>query len=126
VIRTTKSVGLNVRDQQGTIDFFVGKLGFELRRDEPMGEGTRWIELAPPGSETVLVPFTPPGLEDRIGSFSGIVFECDSVQATFDELVAKGVAFAEEPTRQSWGMWAQFSDPEGNVYGLVEAGDGSG
>jgi lactoylglutathione lyase len=115
-------VGLNVRDQQRAVDFFVGTLGFELRRDEPMGPDTRWIELAPPGSETLLVPFTPPGLEDRIGSFSGIVFECDNVQGTYDELRAKGVEWAEEPSRHSWGMWAQFKDPEGNVYGLVEAG----
>jgi len=122
VIRRTRSVGLNVRDQQRAVDFFVGTLGFELRRDEPMGPDTRWIEVAPPGSETLLVPFTPPGLEDRIGSFSGIVFECDSVQGTYDELSAKGVEWAEEPSRQSWGMWAQFKDPEGNVYGLVEAG----
>jgi catechol 2,3-dioxygenase-like lactoylglutathione lyase family enzyme len=120
VIRRTKSIGLNVRDQQAAVDFFVGKLGFELRRDEPMGSDTRWIELAPPGAETVLVPFTPPGLEDRIGSFSGIVFECDGVERTHAELRAQGVEFVEEPTRQSWGMWAQFKDPEGNVYALLE------
>jgi lactoylglutathione lyase len=103
------SVGVRAGDQDRAIDFYVGKLGFEKRRDEPMGPDGRWVEVAPPGAETAVVPFTP-----------GLVFACDDLQATFEELRGRGVEFTEEPSEQPWGRWAQFRDPDGNEHGLVE------
>jgi hypothetical protein len=32
-----------------------------------------------------------------------------------------GPAFTEEPSEQSWGMWAQFKDVDGNEFGLIQA-----
>ena len=77
--------------------------------------------MAPAGAETVLVPFTPPGLEDRVGTFSGVVFECDDIRTTYEELRNRGVEFTEEPTLQSWGgIQAQFKDQDGNGFVLVQ------
>jgi catechol 2,3-dioxygenase-like lactoylglutathione lyase family enzyme len=45
------TVGVPVTDQDRALQFYVGKLGFEKRRDIPFGAG-RWIEVAPPGSPT--------------------------------------------------------------------------
>ena len=39
-----------VADQARALAFYVGKLGFEKRGDFPYGEGSRWVEVAPPGS----------------------------------------------------------------------------
>ena len=58
--------------------------------------------------------FTAPGLEDRRGTFTGVSFECDDVQKTFDELSAKGVEFARPPKSESWGVAAIMKDSEGN------------
>lgn len=122
MITCVRSVPLYVRDQQKAVDFYVGKLGFEKRRDEPMGPDARWIELAPPCAETVLVPFTPPGSEERIGTFSGIVFDCDDIEGTYRELSGKGVEFVHPPQIQPWGMkMAQLKDPDGNVFVLVQS-----
>jgi len=122
MITCARSIPLYVRDQQKAVDFYVGKLGFEKRRDEPMGPGARWIELAPRGAETVLVPFTPPGSEDRIGTFSGIVFDSDDIEGTYRDLVAKGVEFTQPPQLQPWGMkMALFQDPDGNGFVLVQS-----
>ena len=111
MITRVSSVGVQAGDLDQAVEFYVEKLGFEKRRDEPMGPDARWIELAPPGAETVVVPFTP-----------GLVFACDDIRATWRELIERGVEFTEEPTEQPWGMWAQFKDPDGNEHGLIERG----
>ena len=109
MITRVSSVGVQAADLDQAVEFYVEKLGFEKRRDEPMAPGSRWVELAPPGAETVVVPFTP-----------GLVFACDDIQATYRELRGRGVEFTEEPAEQPWGHWAQFRDPDGNEHGLIE------
>ena len=121
MITKARTVGVYVSDQDRALDFYVDKLGFEKRTDEPMGPEARWIEVAPAGAETVLVLFTPPGQEDRIGSFSNVVFECDDIETTYRELRGRGVEFTEEPSEQPWGMWAQFKDVDGNEFGLIQS-----
>jgi catechol 2,3-dioxygenase-like lactoylglutathione lyase family enzyme len=68
------TVGMYVSDQDRALDFYVDALGFEKLVDEPIGPEGRWIEVAPAGAQTHLVLFTPPGQEDRIGTFSNVVF----------------------------------------------------
>ena len=122
MIRHVRTVGVFVSDQDRSRDFFVDTLGFELRTDEPMGPpgSSRWLEVAPAGADTALVLFTPPGSEDRIGSVTGYVFGADDLAATYQTLHDAGVTFTEEPTDQPWGRWAQFLDPDGNTFGIVE------
>lgn len=119
MITRVKLMGVCVRDQEKALDFYTNKLGFEVRADEPMGPGARWLEVAPPGAETGLALWTPPGLEDRVGTFSQIVFKCDDVRATYEELRSRGVKFTQEPTDQPGGVMAQFVDPEGNSFVLA-------
>ena len=114
MIRRMKFTSVPVRDQDRALNFYVNILGFILQTDQPMGPGFRWIELRPPRGETGIALFTPPGLEDRIGTFTGISFECDDVQKTFEELTAKGVEFAKPPKTESWGVAAIMKDSEGN------------
>ena len=115
------SVGVNVRDQDRAVAFFCHTLGFEKRLDEPMGRegGPRWIVVAPHGAQSVIVPFAA---EDpaTIGNFTNIIFETDDIATTHEELAGRGVRFAQPPERYGWGWWAQFVDPDGNEYGLVE------
>jgi predicted enzyme related to lactoylglutathione lyase len=114
MIRKLKFTGIPVRDQDRALNFYVNTLGFMLQTDQPFGPGMRWIEVRPPKGESGLALFTPPGQEDRIGTFVGISFECDDVQKTFEELSAKGVEFAKPPTAESWGVVAIMKDSEGN------------
>ena len=121
LISNIKTVGVYVRDQEKAVKFYTEKLGFEVRRDEPMGPNARWIELAPRGAQTCIVPFTPPGLENRIGTFANIVFSCKDAEAIYKELSARGVEFKEKPTKQPWGgIMAQFLDQDGNTFVLVQ------
>ena len=59
-----------------------------------------------------------PGHEDRIGSFFNGSLQCDNVEATHRQLSQRGVEFVEGPTRQPWGTYAKFKDPDGNTFVL--------
>lgn len=114
MIRKMKFTSIPVRDQDRALAFYVGTLGFTLQTDQPMGPGQRWVEVRLPRGETGIALFTAPGHEDRIGTFTGISLECDDVQKTYEELVAKGVEFAKPPKTESWGVSAVMKDSEGN------------
>ncbi|HEX6043753.1 MAG TPA: VOC family protein [Pyrinomonadaceae bacterium] len=121
MINRTKLISVWVSDQDKAYDFYVNKLGFEVHTDQTMPNGFRWLEVVPPGGETHLAIAKPsPGQPDvQIGGFRGIGFDADDVQATYDELVAKGVNFTAPLAKQPWGgMMAQFADPDGNIFML--------
>jgi predicted enzyme related to lactoylglutathione lyase len=114
MIRKVKFVSIPVRDQDRALTFYVNTLGFTLITDQPMGPGQRWVEVRPPKGETGVALFTPPGQENRIGTFTGLSLECDDVQRTYEELSARGVEFSELPKSQPWGVMAILKDSEGN------------
>lgn len=116
MIKSIKFATVPVRDQDKALEFYTKKLGFTIMTDQPMGPGQRWIELGVPGAKTGLVLFTPDGLENRIGTFSGISFECDDVQKTYEDLAAKGVEFVDKPKKEDWGTAAVFKDIDGNQF----------
>ena len=47
-------VSIPVADVDRAKSFYVDTLGFEERFDGPFGEGMRWVELAPPGSQATI------------------------------------------------------------------------
>jgi lactoylglutathione lyase len=126
MLSAVRSAGIYVGDQDRAKQFFTDTLGFKLLQDTPMGEGPgadRWIEVAPPEGNIILVLYTPDGQQDRVGTFSNVLFDCDDIIATHKELASRGVEFAEEPSQQFWGWWATFKDPDGNTYGLGQRGE---
>ena len=69
------TVGIPVTDQDRALAFYEA-LGFETRLDVPMGEGARWIEVAPPGAAVSLAlepaqPERPAGVETGIRLTTG-------------------------------------------------------
>jgi len=121
MLKNILTVGVTISNTDEAIDFYVNKLGFEKRRDVSMGEGMRWIEVAPPGAQTALVLAKGYGPDqDRIGKFTGYVFGTDDIQTTYETLKSRGVHFTELPRVEPWGKWAQFVDQDGNEFGLKE------
>ena len=118
MITHVKFVGVPVQDTQRALDFYTTKLGFEIATDQPMGPGKRWVELRVARSATRVVLFTPPGHEDRIGTFFNGSLACDDVEATVRQLQQRGVEIVEPPTAQPWGTFAKFRDSEGNTFVL--------
>jgi len=118
MIKAVKIVSIPVRDQDQAVSFYTEKLGFKILTDQPFNEKQRWIELRIAGSETKLALFTPPGHEDRIGTFSNVTFLTDNIDDTYKELKNRGVEFTAPPTKQPWGSFAKFQDPDGNEFVL--------
>ena len=46
-----------------------------------------------PGGDTLIVHHTPEGHEDRVGTFSNVIFFTEDVQKTYGNSIAKGVEF---------------------------------
>ena len=107
------TVGVPVTDQDRALGFYVGKLGFEIRRDLPFGPG-RWIEVAPPGSPTTIA-LVPAGVP------TGIRLATGDATADHTALRANGVDVDPEVMRIPDAP-AMFSlrDPDGNTLILVE------
>ena len=46
----------------------------------------------------------------------------EDVDATYQELLAKGVMFLRPPTNQPWGLrTAHFADPEGHLWEINQS-----
>jgi catechol 2,3-dioxygenase-like lactoylglutathione lyase family enzyme len=118
MIKGIKFIGVPVSDQDRALEFYTKKLGFSVLTDQPFNDKQRWIELRIPGADTGIVLFTPPGQEDRIGSFQSVSFWTANVQKTYDELLSCGVEFVSPPKTADWGTAAVFKDPDGNQFVL--------
>jgi catechol 2,3-dioxygenase-like lactoylglutathione lyase family enzyme len=120
-IRDVAVVSVPVSDQDRARDFYVNKLGFELKRDDSSVPGMRWVQVGANGAPTTLTLVTwfdsmPPG------SLRGLVFTTDDLDADYARLTARGVEFESPPQRQPWGTEAVFRDPDGNQFVLQATG----
>jgi predicted enzyme related to lactoylglutathione lyase len=115
MIKGIKFVNIPVRDQARALAFYTDKLGLTIATDQAMGPaGQRWIELRIPGAETRVSLFTPPGHEDRVGTFVPLSLWSDDVEGTYETLRSRGVEFVAPPKREPWGTSVIFKDSEGN------------
>lgn len=119
-----------VEDQDRALEFYTGTLGFEVRQDNPMGPGQRWLEVAPPGASTTVLLYRPsvsmPGagtLDEavaRIGKYTGVGLRTDDIASLFRELRSAGADIVEEPKQEPWGWQGIFADPDGNRFVVVQ------
>jgi predicted enzyme related to lactoylglutathione lyase len=115
VIKGIKFVNVPVKDQARALKFYTEILGLTISTDQEMGPGgQRWIELRIPGAETLVSLFTPPGHEDRVGTFLPMSFWADDVMGTYETLKARGVEFLAPPKKEPWGTSVMLKDSEGN------------
>jgi catechol 2,3-dioxygenase-like lactoylglutathione lyase family enzyme len=108
-----------VSEQDKALEFYVGKLGFEVRIDGPFGEGQRWIEVAPPGATTTIALVAAPE-----GDPAGIEVSLATGDAEADhaDLLAGGVEADAEVIRMGDFVPPMFTfrDPDGNRFRMVE------
>jgi predicted enzyme related to lactoylglutathione lyase len=120
MIGPIKTVGVCVPDEQQALPFYLQKLGFEVRQCLPLGSGGSWIEVAPPGAQTCLALYPKammmPNWEQRKPS---VVFHCPDIEETCRRLESLGVHVSMPPKVLPWGIFAMFTDPDGNEFGLT-------
>ena len=121
------TVALLVHDYDEAIAFFTGALGFGLIADTPLGEGKRWVLVAPAGGRGArLLLAKADGDEqterigDQTGGRVGFFLETDDFARDHAAFTAKGVVFLEEPRHEAYGSVAVFVDLCGNRWDLIE------
>jgi catechol 2,3-dioxygenase-like lactoylglutathione lyase family enzyme len=125
-------IPIPVSDLDRAKAFYEG-LGWRLDADF-RHNGDRAIQLTPPGSPCS-IHFNPKGTP---GSAQGMFLVVSDIEAARDDLIRRGVQVSEifhfaagpapfggqvsgiAPDRQSYGSYAAFGDPDGNVWLLQE------
>jgi catechol 2,3-dioxygenase-like lactoylglutathione lyase family enzyme len=115
-------VGVPVTDQDRALDFYVGTLGLEKRRDATFGGGMRWVEVVPSGGGAA-VALVPPGMGRSAGVDTGIRFVTPDADAAHADLAAKGVDVDEVLRWEGVPTMFSLRDPDGNWLYMVEPGD---
>jgi len=118
MIDDVKIVTISVADQDKSLEFYTKKLGFKTVTDQPLGSGSRWIELKVPKTGTHIALASLPGKEPVAGKMSSVVFSCQDVDRTYEELKKRGVEFVQPPVKEHWGTSALFKDPDGTIFCL--------
>lgn len=116
-------VAVPVSDQDRAYEFYVDKLGFEVRADIPYGDGSemRWLEVAAPGSPTPLA-IVPPRPGDPVGIDTNIILTTRDIETTHSALRSAGVDVDDEISRMGGPVppMVWFRDQDGNSLLLVE------
>jgi lactoylglutathione lyase len=122
-------VALLVRDYDEAIAFFADCLGFTVVQDTPLGDGKRWVLVAPPGSagtSLLLARAATPEQVARVGDQSGgrvfLFLHTDHFWRDYQQMLARGVTFTEGPREDPYGTVAVFLDLYGNRWDLVQPG----
>jgi len=112
-----------VRDQDRSLEFYVGQLGFRVVVDHRFADGQRWLEVAPPDGNAHLGLALMPQGEDPakfIQSQALTWFITEDVNRKYEEWKARGVFFRYPPAVPAWGgIHTRFEDPDGNQFGLA-------
>ncbi len=124
---TLEHVTFLVRDYDEALDYFTQQLRFELVEDTPLGDGKRWVVVAPPGGGTglLLARAATPEQVAQIGNQTGgrvfLFLRTDDFEREYANLVARGVTFLEVPRREAYGQVVVFADLYGNKWDLVQS-----
>ena len=123
-------IAIVVRDYDDAIDFYVGKLRFELVEDIYQPEqDKRWVIVAPAGSSgatLLLARASTPEQARFIGNQAGgrvfLFLSTDDFWRDYHRMTAAGVRFVRPPSVAPYGTVAVFEDLYGNRWDLIEYG----
>ena len=121
------------REYDEAIGFFVGKLDFELLEDTDMGDGKRWVVVAPTSGSTsglnsgasLLIARAVTDAErasvgNQVGGRVAFFLNTDNFDRDFANWSARGVKFREQPRHEVYGTVAVFEDLYGAPWDLIQ------
>lgn len=109
-------VAVVVRDARASAEWWEQKVGFATHTvGAPGGHA---VMVAPPGDRFLL--HLCEGFESVEPGNTGIAFVTDDLGAHLAKMQAAGVEFVEVRRDSDAGGMAKFSDPDGNLFWLIE------
>ena len=104
------SITVVVREYDEAIAFFTQALGFQLIEDTDLGQGKRWVLVAPPGSagtNLLLARAAGPEQATRIGNQTGgrvfLFLHTDNFWRDYRAMKERGVKFRQNPREEAYG-----------------------
>lgn len=129
-MRHVALVTIVVDDYDRAIEFFVGKLGFELVEDKPVGTNDgrpkRWVVVRPPGADTAILLAQADGdrqaavVGEQTAGRVGFFLYVDDFDTEYAHMREVGVEFVTQPRDEPYGRVAVFLDVAGNRWDLLE------
>ena len=116
---------LLVSDYDEAIDYYTETLEFELLEDTDLGNGKRWVRVAPAGSSCslLLAKAKDENQARYIGNQTGgrgfLFMRTDDFQNVYRSYRKKNVRFVEEPRDEAFGQVVVFEDLYGNLWDLI-------
>ena len=125
---------VSIDDYDKALKFYTEVMGFEKKRDIPLGGGARWITVVSPedpeGVELLLEPNAEyPAMkalkEDLVrDGIPYTAFEVEDIQQEYERLRNLGVEFTMEPTNAGVTTVAVLHDPCGNLIQIYQMNAG--
>ena len=125
-------VGLYVHDQDEALDFYVNKLGFVVHADARNG-AYRWLTVKHPNQPTIELGLFAPQepvmdaataqtMREMVakGAMPPLVLVVEDCKAAYEAMRKKGVEFTQEPIARYGGVDANFRDPSGNGWKMIQ------
>lgn len=123
-------VALVVHDYDEAIDFYVHRLDFLLLEDTPLGDGKRWVIVAPPGAGECSLLLTKAAsatqtqsVGNQTGGRVGFFLFTDDFERDYQKYLDRNVKFVRPPAEMPYGKVAVFRDLYGNQWDLLEPND---
>lgn len=111
MIKNVYSVAVVVSDEKKAMKWYKDVLGFRV-----VDKYEGWVTVKPTGSKTLLHLCEQKRLEP---GNTGINFEVNDVDKTYEELSKRGIRFTKKPRDDGWGKYARFKDSDGNEFWLT-------
>ncbi len=131
-------VGLYVRDQDEALEFYVEKVGLCVHTDVRNGD-YRWLTVQHPDQPSLqlgLFKAQAPTLDASTaqavneivakGAMPPLVLNVDDCRAAYARMCALGVEFIQAPEERYGSVDANFRDPSGNGWKMIESRRGAG
>lgn len=125
--RSIATLALLVADYDEAISFYTEALGFLLAADTDLGDGKRWVLVAPEGTAGARLllaqadgPEQAAHVGNQTGGRVGFFLQTDDFARDHAAFTAKGVRFLEPPRQEPYGTVAVFEDLYGNKWDLIE------
>ena len=125
--RSIALVTFVVREYEEALSFFTDALRFTVIEDRQLGEGKRWLAVAPcesTGASLLLAKAATAEQQAHVGNQAGgrvaFFLETSDFWNDYRHMQTHGIKFAEEPRDEPYGRVVVFSDLYGNKWDLLQ------